>query len=213
MAGLIPAKRMSERRCRASSARSGALSRSGWPATTKTASHRGSDTPQSTRPLRPRVCHQMEALNPGTGHVDAVQRCPPPLRTTQNAGLIPALCERHDDTSSADRYWLTVLTEPDRGRSDTPRTTLMAKPLITPGAARHARPHPTTPLPCPAAALEANDLGAVECLSIPVRGLHGKAEFLSGAADSICSMKKIKGTHRRGTSALADEPHPTVDRL
>jgi hypothetical protein len=101
----------------------------------------------------------MEALNPGTGHDDAVQRCPPPLRTTRNAGLIPALCERHDDTSSADRYWLTVLTEPDRGRSDTPRTTLMAKPLITPGAARHAWPRLTTPLPCPAAALEANDLG------------------------------------------------------
>lgn len=64
------------------------------------------DTHQSTRPLRSQACHELEALNPGTGHRDAVQRCLPPLRTTQNVGLKTALCERHDDTSSADRYGL-----------------------------------------------------------------------------------------------------------
>lgn len=53
-----------------------------------------------------RACDELAALNLGTGHCAAVQRCLPPLRATQNADLTPALCERHDDTSSADGYGL-----------------------------------------------------------------------------------------------------------
>ena len=184
---------MSERRCRASSARSGALSRSGWPATAETSRNRGSDTHQSARPLRPWVCQEMEALNLGTGHGDAVQRCPPPLRTTQSAGLIPALCERHDDTSSADRYWLTVLTEPGQGRSDTPRTHADGQ------ATHHARcgapclADLTTPLPCPAAALEANDLG--DCgYPFPRCPDRGRRPSRAGTLAAVHQSRQVRTT-------------------
>jgi hypothetical protein len=72
----------------------------------KTSSHRGFDTAPRHRAAAVRACDELAAPNLGTGHCDAVQRCLPPLRTTQNAGLTPALCERHDDTSSADGYGL-----------------------------------------------------------------------------------------------------------
>jgi len=86
------------------------LGRPGWPAAAKdiqppgdTAQH--GDLRQDSRELK--------AVNRGTGHPDAGQRHRPPLRTAQNVRLIPALCERHDDTSPADRYGLLHLTEPD----------------------------------------------------------------------------------------------------
>lgn len=80
------------------------LSRSGWPGAAKTPSHRGLDTAPPHRAAAVRARDELAALDLGTGHCDAGQRGLPPPRTTHNAGLTPALCERHDDTSSADGY-------------------------------------------------------------------------------------------------------------
>jgi hypothetical protein len=136
------------------------LGRPGWPAAAQTSSRRGLDTAPSTGPLRPLGRREPKALNPGTGHPDAGQRCRPPLRTAQNVRLIPALCERHDDTSPADRYGLLHLTEPDP--ADLTRHPDDFRPAGWLTTARHARQpvtndNRTTLYRVPAAALEAND--------------------------------------------------------
>jgi hypothetical protein len=106
----IPAKRTPERRLAPGEfhpirwADRVSLSRSGWPGAGKTPSHRGFDTAPRHRAAAVRARDELAALNLGSGHGDAGQRGLPPLRTTHHAGLTPALCERHDDTSSADGY-------------------------------------------------------------------------------------------------------------
>lgn len=78
-------------------------------------------------------------------------------------------------------------------------------------ASRHANARPvthgnlTTPPPCPAAALKANDLAA-KCLSTPVPVPTAKPRFLSGTADAIRNTKEIKEHSHLGMPARERSP-------